>query len=280
MTPSTLRYAIAVALAAMLLGIAAPQALGASVRLIGPSPTDGAVLPTPNQPTEVTVAWELEASGCTALPVTARPVFEAPFPVETQTAVNQSASAQSYGFILDRANVRIAWFVTLTCPGLAPVRSEKRSFTIRGPNTQPRLAGRYRALGSQWRFTPRCGSGACTTRVRIAGLPAITLNYNAKTRRYSGRLRNLAAGRPAICRITRAGETIRTHRNLYRGDVRLMLNVSRVQIPPAADGSAGIRAFATVLKGRFIRRYIQTPKAKRLGCRGFTRSNGVSASRL
>jgi hypothetical protein len=280
MTPSTRRSAIAVALAAVLLGIAAPRGLGASITLVGPSPADGAVLPTPNQPTEVTVAWELEASGCTALPVTARPIFEAPFPVESQAAVNESASAQSYNFILDRANVRISWYVTMTCPGLAPVRSAKRTFTIRGPNTQPRLAGRYRALGSQWRFTPRCGSGACTTRVRISGLPAITLSYNPKTRRYSGRLRNRAAGRPAICRITRAGETIRTHRDLYRGDVRLLLNVSRVQIPPAADGSAGVRAFATVLKGRFTRRYIQTPKAKRLGCRGFTRSSGVSASRL
>ncbi|MGI9538642.1 MAG: hypothetical protein ACR2N6_00660 [Miltoncostaeaceae bacterium] len=261
-------------MAALVVGTAilapAPVAMPATVTLSEPSPRNGAVLPTQPAPYRVPLVWTADTAGCSPGVARTEVVIRGPRGLETRGTVDGAPPSGGRSFVVSpprRSTYR--WFVQLTCPGLGPVFSEGRAFTLAGPNSQPRLHGRYRArfLAADtveiWRFRALCRTGACDTVVRRPGARATVLRFDARRRTYRGRFGRVSRPREAVCSIEGGRGRVRTIPRTYRaGSADVVVRVGLTEVDPS-----GIQRRATRLLGRSSGRYLPNTRGRRLGCR-------------
>jgi hypothetical protein len=250
------------------LALSASSAHGAGIALNGPP--HGAVIPTTSASTSVTLSWTADATGCTTDLLSAVPKISGPIPVVGKAVTGAPPSgANMLTFINSRPKRTYTWYVSMDCTGVGEVRSEARTFTIQGANPWPRLSGKHQVVwGSTpqtWRFVPRCKRGACTTRVKIPGVPWFALKFNRKKRVYSARVAGRKGSRAAICTDQK---TNKQFRNAYRGWFRLTLRVKSTRVK-------GVHTLAEQLVGRLNGKYRPTKRGKRLRCPAFRANDPV-----
>lgn len=238
--------------------------------LADPSPPPGASLPTQPSPYRVPLVWVADTTGCGPGDARAEVVIRGPDGLVTRGAVEGAPPSGGRSFVvspLRRATYR--WFVQLTCPGLGPVFSEERAFTLAGPNPQPRLHGRYRArfpaadVVEIWRVRARCSTGACDTVVRRPGARPALLRFDPRRRTYRGRFGRVSRPGEAVCSFTGPGGEVRTVARTYRARwVSVVVRVGLTGLDPS-----GIQRRALRLLGRSSGRYTPNDRGRRFGCR-------------
>jgi hypothetical protein len=256
--------------AGLLMATCAP-ALGATVSLVAPSPAGGALIQTQPSPYALAFAWVGDVSDCTGPGTPTSTLFiygpngffastSSPGPSGQASFTTGAARRSAY-----------TWFVDLTCPDGSTTRSRIRSFTLQGPNPEPRLQGSYwvTVAGTRqlWRFAPRCAAGACATLARRPGSGWFRLSWSPARRTYVGRLARVRLARERSCTVRRRREsgpgTRQTVRNAYGAR-----NVTvRLRVTATGLNMLGTATFASRLTGEHRARYVPTARGARLGCR-------------
>lgn len=249
MTRRTLRHALAGALALPLL--AAGPALGASVIIEEPSPTEGSQLQTTGAGIQIPVDWQLDATGCApSTPTT---------PVQYASRVENltKPGAAVLGFATSdvtpngpatlvrsrqvNRDTDVRWTVTLTCsdalnPSSTISVSGGRTFRLLAPDLRARAQGRYLVTNSGsyvergvkkklkgrdlYTFRPTCKAGPCKAKVNIRGVGNITMRYAPRKKRWTGVLTGRKLNKVFGCR---SAVTAKRLTGAYRGRVTITL---------------------------------------------------------